>query len=151
MAELFEFELVAEDPTTHARAGVFHTAHGDIETPTFMPVGTKGSVKGLLPDQLREIPQAPVKVSHHFRICTFLRRKHVSSAVLSVKRIVNVTHRFEAHAPNRLIQLLEIHVFDSFDHAAGRDEAVPVFVKESCSEGCSDPKSRVIRAASAQG
>ena len=55
MAELFEFELVAEDPTTHARAGVFHTAHGDIETPTFMPVGTKGSVKGLLPDQLRQL------------------------------------------------------------------------------------------------
>ena len=38
---LFKFDLIAEDPTTHARAGVLHTPHGDIETPIFMPVGTK--------------------------------------------------------------------------------------------------------------
>ena len=49
MSELFSYDIVAEDPKTHARAGVFHTAHGDIETPVFMPVGTKGTVKGLLP------------------------------------------------------------------------------------------------------
>ena len=46
---LFSYEILAEDPATHARAGVFHTAHGDIHTPVFMPVGTKGTVKGLLP------------------------------------------------------------------------------------------------------
>ena len=46
---LFTYEILAEDPGTHARAGVFHTAHGDIHTPVFMPVGTKGTVKGLLP------------------------------------------------------------------------------------------------------
>ena len=28
---LFKFDLIAEDPTTHARAGVLHTPHGDIE------------------------------------------------------------------------------------------------------------------------
>lgn len=47
--KLFTYEVLAEDPSTHARAGVFHTAHGDICTPVFMPVGTKGTVKGLLP------------------------------------------------------------------------------------------------------
>jgi queuine tRNA-ribosyltransferase len=36
-----------------ARAGVLHTAHGDVETPVFMPVGTQASVKGLAPDELR--------------------------------------------------------------------------------------------------
>jgi queuine tRNA-ribosyltransferase len=36
-----------------ARAGVLHTAHGDIPTPAFMPVGTKASVKGLHPDEVR--------------------------------------------------------------------------------------------------
>ncbi len=46
---LFSYEVLAEDPRTHARAGVLHTAHGDIFTPVFMPVGTKGTVKGLLP------------------------------------------------------------------------------------------------------
>ncbi|HET8893481.1 MAG TPA: tRNA guanosine(34) transglycosylase Tgt [Gaiellaceae bacterium] len=35
-----------------ARAGVLHTAHGDVPTPAFMPVGTKGTVKGVAPDEL---------------------------------------------------------------------------------------------------
>ena len=55
MSELFSFDIEAEDPQTGARAGVFHTAHGDIPTPIFMPVGTKATVKGILPDTLREI------------------------------------------------------------------------------------------------
>ncbi len=41
------FEIVAECPVTHARAGILHTGHGDIETPVFMPVGTQATVKGL--------------------------------------------------------------------------------------------------------
>ena len=41
---LFKYDIVAEDPKTHARAGVLHTPHGDIETPIFMPVGTKDNV-----------------------------------------------------------------------------------------------------------
>ena len=45
--KLFTYDIVAEDPKTHARAGVMHTPHGDIETPIFMPVGTKATVKGI--------------------------------------------------------------------------------------------------------
>jgi len=41
------FEILAEDKTTHARAGRLHTPHGVVETPIFMPVGTCGTVKGL--------------------------------------------------------------------------------------------------------
>ncbi len=52
---MFEYDILAEDPTTHARAGVFHTPHGDIPTPIFMPVGTKATVKGLLPPTLHEL------------------------------------------------------------------------------------------------
>ena len=51
----FSYDIVAEDPTTHARAGVLHTPHGDIPTPIFMPVGTKATVKGLLPPTLHEL------------------------------------------------------------------------------------------------
>ena len=51
----FTFDLVAEDPATHARAGILHTPHGDIETPIFMPVGTKATVKGLLPPTLKDL------------------------------------------------------------------------------------------------
>jgi queuine tRNA-ribosyltransferase len=43
----FSFEIVAECPRTHARAGILHTLHGDVETPVFMPVGTQASVKGV--------------------------------------------------------------------------------------------------------
>ena len=49
------FELLAEDPSTHARAGILHTAHGDIETPIFMPVGTKATVKGLTVGQVESL------------------------------------------------------------------------------------------------
>lgn len=47
------FHLLGTDG--HARAGLLHTAHGAIETPIFMPVGTVGSVKALAPDDLNDI------------------------------------------------------------------------------------------------
>lgn len=52
---LFKFDLIAEDPTTHARAGVLHTPHGDIETPIFMPVGTKANVKGIPTETVKKL------------------------------------------------------------------------------------------------
>ena len=53
--QYFSFELQKVDPETGARAGVFHTPHGDIETPVYMPVGTQATVKGMLPRDLKEI------------------------------------------------------------------------------------------------
>jgi queuine tRNA-ribosyltransferase len=49
------FELLAEDPGSKARRGRLTTAHGVIETPAFMPVGTQGSVKTVSPRELREL------------------------------------------------------------------------------------------------
>jgi queuine tRNA-ribosyltransferase len=46
------FEVTATDGA--ARAGVLRTAHGDVPTPAFMPVGTKASVKALHPDEVRD-------------------------------------------------------------------------------------------------
>ena len=51
---VFRFELQAVCPETGARAGILHTAHGDVETPVFMPVGTQATVKGVLPRDLIE-------------------------------------------------------------------------------------------------
>lgn len=48
------FELQHTDTTTKARAGILRTAHGEIETPCFMPVGTLGNVKGLTSRDLWE-------------------------------------------------------------------------------------------------
>ena len=54
MADLFSFEVIKTDPATGARAGIFHTPHGDIETPVYMSVGTQATVKGVLPRDLKE-------------------------------------------------------------------------------------------------
>ena len=51
----FWFETIKQDERTGARAGVFHTPHGDIETPVYMPVGTQATVKGVLPRDLKEV------------------------------------------------------------------------------------------------
>ncbi len=48
----FSFECQATCSQTKARAGVFHTPHGIVETPRFMPVGTLATVKGIIPQQL---------------------------------------------------------------------------------------------------
>src|ERR671925_983934 len=49
------FELVSQDRESKARRGRLITAHGAIETPAFMPVGTQGSVKGVSPRELCEL------------------------------------------------------------------------------------------------
>jgi queuine tRNA-ribosyltransferase len=50
---MFEFDLLAQ--SGRARAGVFHTPHGDLPTPVFAPVGTAATVKALTPAQLHEL------------------------------------------------------------------------------------------------
>jgi len=49
-----KFEILKEDEETQARAGLLHTAHGTVETPVFMPVGTQGTVKTMSPRELEE-------------------------------------------------------------------------------------------------
>ncbi|MDB9381489.1 tRNA guanosine(34) transglycosylase Tgt [Nodularia spumigena CS-584] len=53
MSANFSFQSLAECSQTKARAGVFHTPHGPVETPRFMPVGTLANVKTVTPDQLK--------------------------------------------------------------------------------------------------
>ena len=52
--EKFYYELIKQDSKTGARVGILHTPHGDIMTPTFMPVGTQATVKGVMPRDLKE-------------------------------------------------------------------------------------------------
>lgn len=48
------FTVTARDAASRARAGVVRTAHGEVPTPVFMPVGTRATVKSLTPEELRE-------------------------------------------------------------------------------------------------
>lgn len=50
-----DFRLLTTDAATSARRGVLHTAHGEIHTPLFMPVGTRATVKGMLPSRLKAL------------------------------------------------------------------------------------------------
>jgi len=50
---MFQFIITARD--NRARAGVFTTPHGEIQTPVFAPVGTQATVKSLTPEQLKEV------------------------------------------------------------------------------------------------
>jgi queuine tRNA-ribosyltransferase len=49
------YELIKKCKQTGARLGVVHTPHGSFETPAFMPVGTQATVKGMTPEELKEI------------------------------------------------------------------------------------------------
>jgi queuine tRNA-ribosyltransferase len=68
------FEVVGECPHTRARAGLLHTAHGTIETPVFMPVGTQASVKGLTPRMLWEELGAGIILANTYHL--YLRPGH---------------------------------------------------------------------------
>jgi queuine tRNA-ribosyltransferase len=46
------FELIKTDSATRARRGMLTTPHGTVQTPVFMPVGTRGTIKGLTPEQV---------------------------------------------------------------------------------------------------
>ena len=52
---MIAFSVDRQDPQCAARAGVLSTPHGAVDTPAFMPVGTLGTVKGMAPDELREL------------------------------------------------------------------------------------------------
>ena len=48
------FKVLKSSTDTNARRGTLTTGHGEIQTPVFMPVGTRGSVKGLLPETIKQ-------------------------------------------------------------------------------------------------
>jgi queuine tRNA-ribosyltransferase len=47
------FTILKKDPNTKARTGVIHTAHGDVKTPVFNPIGTKGAIKSIAAEELK--------------------------------------------------------------------------------------------------
>ncbi len=68
---MFDFELHATDGA--ARAGTFSTPHGDVATPAFMPVGTAGTVKGLIMEEVHAL-QARVVLANTYHL--YLRPGH---------------------------------------------------------------------------
>ncbi len=63
----FRFTPGARDPHTAARRGTVTTPHGAVETPAFMPVGTRGSVTGLTPEDLRSL-RVPILLANTYHL-----------------------------------------------------------------------------------
>jgi queuine tRNA-ribosyltransferase len=63
-----KFELQHTSAGSKARAGEFHTAHGIVETPVFMPVGTVGSVKGIHFKELKEDIKARIILGNTYHL-----------------------------------------------------------------------------------
>ena len=68
------FEVVKNTGASHARAGVVTTPHGTFNTPAFCTVGTKATVKGILPDDLKELVGAEVALANTYHL--FLQPGH---------------------------------------------------------------------------
>lgn len=62
------FELKKNDPLSKARAGILHTAHGEIQTPIFMPVGTVGSVKAVAQPELKREINAQIILGNTYHL-----------------------------------------------------------------------------------
>ena len=52
---MLQFDLLKTDPSSHARRGTLTLNHGVVQTPIFMPVGTYGTVKGVMPQSLHDM------------------------------------------------------------------------------------------------
>ena len=66
MTHVSFFTVEAELPDARGRSGVIHTPHGDIRTPAFIAVGTKATVKAVLPETMRELgAQAVLANAYH--------------------------------------------------------------------------------------
>lgn len=64
---MFNFELIKKSDECKVRLGKIHTNHGDIETPIFMPVGTKATVKAMTPEELKDI-EAQIILSNTYHL-----------------------------------------------------------------------------------
>ncbi|MBO9646674.1 MAG: tRNA-guanine transglycosylase, partial [Pseudacidovorax sp.] len=52
---MLNFQILTTDPASHARRATLTLNHGVVQTPIFMPVGTYGTVKGVMPRSLEEM------------------------------------------------------------------------------------------------
>ncbi len=110
------FELQAECPHTGARAGLLHTAHGIVETPVFMPVGTQATVKGVPQRDLAGELDAKIILGNTYHL--FLRPGH------ELIRSLGGLHKFMAWPRALLTDSGGFQVFSLSDLRKISDEGV---------------------------
>jgi queuine tRNA-ribosyltransferase len=110
------FSLQQTDTRSAARAGVVHTAHGDILTPIFMPVGTVGTVKGVQRRELEEDINAQIILGNTYHL--YLRPG------TDILRRAGGIHRFEGWKRPVLTDSGGYQVFSLTDIRRMTDEGV---------------------------
>jgi queuine tRNA-ribosyltransferase len=113
--ERLPFQIESVDRRTPARAGRIVTAHGEIETPVFMPVGTRGTVKAMTQEMLETLG-ARVILGNTYHL--FLRPRHDTIAALGG------LHRFIAWERAILTDSGGFQVFSLGDLRKIREEGV---------------------------
>ena len=108
--------MVAECAATRARAGLLHTAHGTIETPVFMPVGTQATVKGLTQQTLAEELDVRILLANTYHL-------YLRPGVEQVSRLGGL-HRFMAWPRAILTDSGGFQVFSLSDLRKITDEGV---------------------------
>ena len=68
MSSPITFEIIKKQAGTLGRAGVIHTPHGDIETPAFVVVGTKGTVKSVKSEDMRDYVGNQVALANTYHL-----------------------------------------------------------------------------------
>ena len=109
-----KFDIIKEDPQSHARAGVISTDHGDIPTPIFMPVGTAGSVKAVHQHELRNDIDAKIILGNTYHL--YLRPG------LDILRAAGGLHRFNGWERPQLTDSGGFQVFSLAENRKITDE-----------------------------
>jgi queuine tRNA-ribosyltransferase len=130
------FQVLRKDPSTGARLGLLKTAHGDVETPAFMPVGTQGTVKSLLPETVRELGAGMILANTYH---LYLRPGHrLIESLGGLHRFMNWggpiltdSGGFQVYSLSRLRKIEEAGVtfqshIDGSRHFLGPEEAVEI-------------------------
>lgn len=65
---MFKFEIISKSKNSMARAGVIQTAHGSIQTPAFIPVATKATIKSLIPEQVSDMVGAEAVLANTYHL-----------------------------------------------------------------------------------
>ena len=63
-----KFDIFYKDPCSKARTGAFTTAHGTVQTPIFMPVGTAATVKGIFHRDVRDEARAQIILANTYHL-----------------------------------------------------------------------------------
>ena len=90
------YTLIHQDEATAARVGKLHTAHGVVNTPIFIPVGTRGTVKACTPQMLSDQIQAEIILANTYHL--YLRPGH---EIVEEGRRIACIYGMAAPNPNR--------------------------------------------------